>query len=64
MLFRSGVSGGSFLSSYYMIFARKVGAMIPLFETEIEKTFLVGIIIYAVIFILMTVKDFRVLGKR
>ncbi|MCI9569434.1 MAG: MFS transporter [Lachnospiraceae bacterium] len=59
-----GVSGGSFLSSYYMIFARKVGAMIPLFETEIEKTFLVGIIIYAVIFILMTVKDFRVLGKR
>lgn len=55
----SAVSGGSFISSYFMAVARKIGSAIPLFETEIEKTFLIGIIIYVVLMILYLVKDFR-----
>lgn len=55
----SAVSGGSFISSYFITFCKKIGAAIPLFETEVEKTFLVGIIIYAIILVLTCIIDFR-----
>lgn len=57
------VSTGSFVSSYFMIFAKKAGSIIPLYETEIEKTFLVGIIIFAVFVVLNMVVDLRPIKK-
>ena len=53
----SAISGGSFISTYFISVCKKIGAYIPLFETEIEKTFLVGIIIFAVIFVITLVCD-------
>lgn len=58
-LMSTAVSCGSFVSSYFMIFAAKVGAAIPLFSTEMEKTFLVGIILCAVLTLLTGILDFR-----
>lgn len=55
----AAVASGSFISTYFMSFAKTVGSVIPLFETEVEKTFLVGIMIYAVLMVLNIVKDFR-----
>ena len=55
----SAVSGGSFISSYFMVLAKKLGSAIPLFESEIEKTFLIGIILFAILLVLYLVKDFR-----
>lgn len=55
----SAVSGGSFISSYFIAFAKKAGSLIPLFETEMEKSFLVGILIYIVLFVVLAVKDWR-----
>lgn len=53
----SAISGGSFISTYFITLCKKIGAYIPLFETEIEKTFLVGVIIFVVIFVLTVLRD-------
>lgn len=50
---------GSFLSSYFMVLAKSIGSHIPLFETECEKTFLIGILFYLIIFIIMSAFDIR-----
>ncbi len=55
----SFVSGGAFLSSYYMAFARWAGSAIPLFETEMEKTFLVSVILYVAMGVVAAVRDLR-----
>lgn len=55
----SAVSGGSFISSYFITFAKAAGGLVPLFETEMENSFLVGIVIYVVLMVLMLVKDWR-----
>lgn len=53
----SAISGGSFVSTYFITLCKKIGAYIPLFETEIEKTFLIGVIIFAVIFVITMIRD-------
>lgn len=53
----SAISGGSFVSTYFISLCKKIGSYIPLFETEIEKTFLIGIIIFAVIFVITLIRD-------
>lgn len=58
-LISCAVSSGSYVSTYFMAFANKIGSKIPLFSTEIEKTFLVGMLVYAIIAIIGVVKDFR-----
>ena len=63
-LMSSAVSGGSFISTYFMVFCSRVGAYIPLFETETEKTFLVGVIICIIIGILTAVKNFAPAEKK
>lgn len=53
------VSLGSFCSSYWMILSQKIGQIIPVFETEMEKTFLIGIFIFLAFGIHALVKDPR-----
>lgn len=48
-LIPSFVSGGTFLSSYFITFAKTVGAFLPLFRSDLEKAFAVSILIYLTI---------------
>jgi len=58
-LVTSFVSGGAFLSGAFMSFARWAGASIPLFTTELEKTFLVSVLVYIVMGAAAAVFDLR-----
>lgn len=53
------VSVGAFCSSYWMVVCQKLGQFIPVLNTETEKTFLIGIVVFAAFGIHALVKDPR-----
>lgn len=53
------VSVGSFLSSYWMVLCQKLGQIIPILNTETEKTFLIGIVVFAAFGLHALIRDPR-----
>lgn len=53
------VSIGAFFSSYWMVLCQKLGQVIPLLNTETEKTFLIGIVVFGAFGLHALLKDPR-----
>lgn len=58
-LMSCAVSCGSFFSTYFMAFLQKIGAGLTMFPTDIEKTFFIGTIVYAIIAVVAAIVDIR-----
>lgn len=55
---------GSFISSYFMILARGIASHLPGSLSEVASTFVVGVGIYIIMFLLTAAKDFRPAASR
>lgn len=53
------VSIGAFFSSYWMVLCQKLGQIIPVLNTETEKTFLIGIVVFAAFGLHALIRDPR-----
>lgn len=50
---------GSFVSSYFMVLAKRIASVLPNSGSEVASTFMVGVGVYIIMFIVTAVKDFR-----
>lgn len=58
-LLTTSISIGSFFSSYWIVFANKVGSVFSFLPTDAERTYLVGAILFAVLAVIFLVRDPR-----